>query len=209
MTPHEHLDADAEERAALFALGLLPGPEALIYEEHLAMCVACRAEVASLEAATVGLSELIPEVEPSPALRDEVLSRIRKPKADVPLLQPWKDWKAAPAFGDMSFIPGEGSGWEATAIPGIETRRLHVDRSADRVTMMVRMAPGTSYPAHLHGGDEECYVISGDLRVGDELSMRAGDYQMARKGSRHPIQSTEHGCVLFLVTSLQDEILHD
>jgi anti-sigma factor ChrR (cupin superfamily) len=69
------------------------------------------------------------------------------------------------------------------------------------------MAPGTSYPAHRHGGAEECFVLEGDLRVGADLHMRAGDFQRAEEGSVHPDQTTDHGCVLLIVSSTADEIL--
>ncbi len=71
--------------------------------------------------------------------------------------------------------------------------------------MMVRMEPGASYPAHRHGGAEECFVISGDLRTG-AVHLRAGDWQRADAGSRHPVQSTDGGCVLLLVSSLDDTL---
>ena len=94
--------------------------------------------------------------------------------------------------------------WEPTGVPGIEARRLLVDGRRERVSMLVRMAPGSSFPAHVHNGDEECYVIQGDLQVGD-LTMRAGDYQFAPAGTRHPMQSTEQGCLLLLASSTKDE----
>ena len=74
------------------------------------------------------------------------------------------------------------------------------------MTMLVRMEAGSSYPQHIHDGPEECYVLQGDLRVGDEVLGR-GDYQRAAPGSRHGIQSTENGCLLFIVSSLTDEII--
>ena len=91
-------------------------------------------------------------------------------------------------------------------MPGVEARRLFVDSESDRVTMLVRMAPGSSYPAHVHGGPEECLVISGDLRIGPQ-HMKCGDFQRAVPGSTHVVQSTDEGCVLLIVSSLHDEIL--
>jgi len=37
--------------------------------------------------------------------------------------------------------------------------------------------------------------------------MHAGDYQRVEVGSEHPVQSTENGCLLFIVSSLHDELL--
>jgi anti-sigma factor ChrR (cupin superfamily) len=99
----------------------------------------------------------------------------------------------------------DDGGWEPTATPGVEARQLFLDTAARRVTMMVRMAAGSSYPAHRHGGAEECFVVSGDLRTGD-VHMHAGDWQRADKGSRHPDQTTDGGCVLLLISSLDDTL---
>ena len=91
-------------------------------------------------------------------------------------------------------------------MPGIEVRRLAADSARRMVTMMVRMAPGTSYPPHRHAADEECLVMSGELLVGTER-LRAGDYQKAAKGSVHPVQSTDTGCALFITSSQDDELV--
>jgi anti-sigma factor ChrR (cupin superfamily) len=105
----------------------------------------------------------------------------------------------------MFIVRAGESEWEPTGRPGIEARRLFVDRAGNRITMLVRMAPGTWYPGHTHGGPEECYVLQGDLRVADKV-LHPGDYQRAAKGSQHGIQSTKNGCVLLLVSSLTDSL---
>jgi hypothetical protein len=38
--------------------------------------------------------------------------------------------------------------------------------------LLLDVAPGTRFPAHHHGGDEECYVISGSLVACDAASAR-------------------------------------
>lgn len=86
-------------------------------------------------------------------------------------------------------------------------RRLFVDRAANRMTAMFKMAPGAAYVPHVHGGAEECYVLEGDLHVGDEIMMRAGDYQRAPAGSLHGVQRTEGGCTLLITCSLDDEVV--
>jgi anti-sigma factor ChrR (cupin superfamily) len=120
--------------------------------------------------------------------------------------QPWKSWGSDATTGGFLFVPGAGADWENTSIAGVVTRRLFSDAANDRVTMLVRMAPGTAYPAHRHGGPEDCYVLEGDLRVGD-LHMRKGDFQRAELGSEHVIQSTDGGCLLLLVSSQRDTLL--
>ncbi len=208
---HVHLDDDARDRAALYALGALPADEAAAYRAHLAACEPCRTEVESLASLTSDLDRLAPAAVPAPDLRERLFRRVHElERADAHAAavetQVWKRWSdTAPAPG-MTFVPGSGADWEPTAVPGVEVRRLFVDRAADRATMLIRMAPGTSYPAHRHGGPEECYVLEGDLSVGD-LKMKAGDYQRALGDSIHVVQSTVGGCLLLLVSSLNDELL--
>lgn len=123
--------------------------------------------------------------------------------------QVWKAWAQSSAptpLLDFTFVSGTAGEWETTAIEGVEARRLFVDADGDRATFLVRMRPGAAYPAHVHAGPEECFVLEGDLLVGHQR-MRAGDYQRAESGSTHDVQSTEGGCVLLLVSSLGDEIV--
>ena len=212
MSWHEFLDEDLRERAALFVLGDLAGDDERLYRLHLAGCDVCRAEVESLARTARALTRAAPAVQPAPELWERVLARIRRapgaatPDAGNARAQVWQEWTPdVPAPSGFAFAAG-GAPFEPTGFPGVEARRLYVDAANDRVTMLVRMAPGSSYPGHRHGGPEECFVLEGDLRVGD-LRMRAGDYQRADAGSRHGLQSTEGGCVLLLVSSLRDELL--
>jgi len=122
------------------------------------------------------------------------------------MAQTWKDWPAGAAGPATTVVTAAATPWEESGLAGIEVRRLFVDAAQERATMLMRMAPGSSYPAHRHGGAEDCYVLSGDLRHGDTV-LRAGDYQYAAPGSEHEPQSTTAGCVLFVVSSLRDEIL--
>lgn len=123
-----------------------------------------------------------------------------------PAVQLWKTWSSAPDEKTLAVLRSNEGRWEKTGVEGVEVKQLFVDQARDYVTMLVRMQPGSSYPSHRHGGFEECYVISGDLAVGDTL-MTAGDYQRAEGGSVHVVQSTRAGCVLFIVSSQHDELL--
>ncbi len=201
MRPHGRLDEEARERALGYVLERLEPDEQNAFEAHLVACEACRAEVALLVPVGAALER---EARARAPARAEVLwRRVRAATLDAPpaALQPWRRWD--PANG---FVPS-GSAWEPSGVPGVETRRLHVSAAGERVTMLVRMAPGASYPGHRHGGPESCFVVSGDLRVGDELHMRAGDFQHVEEGSRHPVQTTDGGCLLLITCSTADELL--
>jgi anti-sigma factor ChrR (cupin superfamily) len=208
MTRHDALDEPARERAALHALGLLPSEEADPYEAHLRSCPACRGEVETLGRAAGELALLGPLSAPPEDLRGRLLDRVRREATETGAVQAWKRWSPDPLQSGVLYSIASESAWEMTAAPGVETRRLSVDPGNDRVTMLVRMAPGSSYPPHRHHGAEECYVVEGDLVVG-ERTLRAGDFKLARSGSIDPVQATRSGCVLFITSSLRDELLPD
>lgn len=223
MEPHDFLDEDLKNEAALYVLDAHKPAEARAYRLHLAHCDVCRAEVESLAAAAGELALLAPARTPPADLWSRVQARIRRndPRARADAApahasgagnettQIWKAWDGMEALAqkDFTFLAGGATGFEPTAIAGIEARKLFVDRANDRVTMLVRMQPGTAYPPHVHADVEECYVISGDLTVEGAQELSAGDYQRAETGSTHPVQSTRNGCLLLLVSSLHDELV--
>src|SRR5262249_61971021 len=95
-----------------------------------------------------------------------------------------------PASAELFVSRAADAAWEKSDVPGVSVRVLHVDRAGNQFTALVRMAAGSSYPRHVHNGPEQCLVLEGDLRVGDDV-FGPGDYQRADVGSRHNIQSTE------------------
>ncbi len=224
MNWHEFLDDDLRDLAALYVLKSLGADAARRYRLHLPGCEVCRAEVDSLAHTAAQLTATVPEVAPPPELWNRVLDRIRDPgvpkpgpkatAAGVPdAVRPNQVWKEWSTTGDvdaagLQYVAGSGPGaaFESTGIEGIEVRRLGVDRAKDQVTMLVRMAAGTAYPAHRHGGAEECFVLQGDLHVGP-LHMQGGDFQRAEAGSLHPTQFTDGGCLLLIVSSTTDELI--
>ncbi|MBK7357363.1 cupin domain-containing protein [Propionivibrio sp.] len=80
-------------------------------------------------------------------------------------------------------------------LPGISMKLLREDASTR--SYLLRMAPGSSLPAHNHIDEEECMVLEGEVRLGD-VHAQAGDYHLARSGLPHGSVSTLSGCLLFL-----------
>ncbi len=208
MTPHDHLDEEARDLAALYTLGSLDARAASAYDAHLDACPACRREVDSLRHALSGVAGLAAAVGPPVTLKARLMQSIHRQDVHEAPVQVWKHWAPDRAGAGLTLLPKSSESWEPTAAEGVEVRRLFVDIDNDRATMLVRMKRGSSYPTHRHAGTEECYVIEGDLLVG-EHHMRAGDYQRASGGSVHGAQSTEGGCLLLIVSSLHDELLEE
>lgn len=199
------------------ALGALTeGDEARLLG-HVERCPSCADELERAREAVVAIAASLSRLAPPPAVRGRVLDAIRASAANpakdarstpagVPGRQPWREWGDTPSDQTMFYLASEQGVWEPTGVDGIEVRRLFVDQENDRMTAMFRMAPGTSYTPHVHAGYEECYVLQGDLRVGDVV-MKAGDFQRAEVGSRHPLQSTVGGCLLLISSSLHDDLV--
>ena len=117
------------------------------------------------------------------------------------------DWlRIAPEKGQESVVsPPYGpleSEWEAVA-PGISCNLLATDAEKDRVSMLVRLAPGAAYPPHRHSGVEELYLLDGKLMI-DDKTLYPGDYNRAEPGTGDQHVWSETGCTCVLLTSTRD-----
>ena len=66
--------------------------------------------------------------------------------------------------------------------PGISCKLLATDTEKNRVSMMVRLAPGADYPTHRHQDIEELHLLDGELIV-DDTKLHPGDYRRAEADS--------------------------
>lgn len=92
--------------------------------------------------------------------------------------------------------------WQAVA-PGISVKMFAADTEKQMVSMLVRLAPGTDYPPHTHGGVEELHLLEGELWI-DDRKLYAGDYNRAEPGTADKRVWSETGCACVLITSTQD-----
>ena len=90
--------------------------------------------------------------------------------------------------------------------PGISCQLLATDEDRHRVTMLVRLAPGTDDPPHRHGGVEELYMLAGELIV-DDQTYHPGEYRRADAGTVDHRVWSETGCTCVLITSYRDVLL--
>lgn len=195
MKKHDKKNDEVLALCADYVLEFGSSLERLEFETHMAECPTCSEEVNALSALTATLRGPAANGPERPDLWDRVASQLEftlKPIA---------------AESPINFqLVDSGSPWEPAPIPGVETRILQIDRERDRVTFEARLQPGASYPPHEHHGPEECYILSGDLWVGD-VHMQAGDYQSLENGSLHEAQSTDGGCQLLLIGSVKNSPL--
>lgn len=204
----EHSIGDSGELAALYAAGALPSEERVLFEAHLATgCTVCNDELQRLHPVLAAFAAASTPAPPDPRTREALLKRVAaasEAHQASPLQRHWQSAEQANTPRPEMFIQRVEEGiWEKSDVPGVSIRTLFVDQAKNQFTALVRMAPGSSYPRHVHNGPEECLVLEGELHVGDTV-LRQGDYQRAPAGSRHGIQSTEHGCLLLIMSSLSD-----
>jgi anti-sigma factor ChrR (cupin superfamily) len=87
--------------------------------------------------------------------------------------------------------------------PGISCNLLATDAEKDRVSMLVRLAPGAAYPPHRHSGVEELYLLDGKLMI-DDKTLYPGDYNRAEPGTGDQHVWSDTGCTCVLLTSTRD-----
>jgi len=68
---------------------------------------------------------------------------------------------------------------------------------------LFRMAPGTTTDSHRHKGDEEWYMLDGDLTDNDGTQYVAGDLVWMKEGTEHS-SHTEKGCTLVVYIQLAE-----
>jgi anti-sigma factor ChrR (cupin superfamily) len=94
---------------------------------------------------------------------------------------------------DLSQIP-----WRATRHEGVHLHFLRRDAETGDSTVLIRMEPGCSYPAHRHRGVEEVFILQGGY-ADSRGAHRAGDYVINDAGSSHhpkALEDPHEDCVM-------------
>jgi anti-sigma factor ChrR (cupin superfamily) len=178
------------ELVSLYALDALPASDIGAFEAHLLACEECRRgveEARSTVDAFVGWPTDL--LRPSASLRQRLASRIAA-ETSGRVAPPPREWREPD--------------WEEVS-PGIFCKILAADTDHDRVTMLVRLLPGVSYPPHTHAGVEELHLLEGELWIEDRL-LFAGDYNYGKPGASDTRVYSETGCTCVLITSPSDRL---
>lgn len=174
-----------------YALRALPADEAAAAAAHVASCPDCQVELASLRRVVDSFIAWPTDVlRPPSSLQTRLALRIAEETGKSPVPPPPERW-----------LEPE---WERVA-PGIECKLLASDTERHRVSMLVRLAPGASYPAHTHAGVEELHLLDGELWI-DERKLVPGDYNYGAPGTGDEHVWSETGCTCLLVTSAEDRL---
>ena len=118
---------------------------------------------------------------------------VEGPRADVRTRLMTRVAEATPVPPGFAFSFSD-EGWQPYPLPGIRMKVLALSRAQDTATILIDAGPGARFPSHHHGGDEECYVISGDVNTLGRR-MGPGDFLHADAGTDHGELYTEHGAI--------------
>src|SRR5687767_6678443 len=185
-------EQDHLELVFLYALQALPASEVSVVGAHIATCADCRQELETLRPTIDSFVSWPTDVlRPSASLWDRLSQRIAAETGGEPV-------SPAPQRGAQPE-------WKEVA-PGISCRLLATDTEKNRVSMLVRLAPGTDYPPHRHRGVEELHLLHGELVIGDR-KLYPGDYNRAEADSIDLRVWSETGCTCLLLTSYHDVLL--
>ena len=180
---------EQSEATCAYALQVLPASEAAAAEAHIASCLDCQRELESLRPVVDRFVSWPTDVlRPPTPLWDRLARLIAAETGQEPV-------SPAPRRAAESE-------WEEVA-PGISVTLLATDEKNHRVSMLVRLAPGTDYPPHRHAGVEELHLLDGELMI-DDQKLCPGDYSRAEAGSVDRRVWSETGCTCVLVTSPKD-----
>jgi quercetin dioxygenase-like cupin family protein len=190
MTPASDQDrCDQMELVSTYVLKALPPDEACALEAHMATCAQCVQELEALRPLISSFAAWPIEVlRPSTSIWDRLLERIDSEAEKNPQPATRRDWREPD--------------WEQAA-PGIFCKLLATNIEQDRVTMLVRLAPGVEYPPHTHAGVEELHLLQGELWI-DDRKLYPGDYNKAEARTADKRVWSETGCTCLLITSPSD-----
>lgn len=184
------MTCDVSDTLPEHALGLLPAGRAAAVDAHAELCADCRRELESLRPVVAAFAYWPTDIlRPSPSVYSRLAERVA---------------------ADTGAPPTPAAGFDATAEPpwkqvaaGIEVKVLAQDAASDRVSMLVRLAPGVEYPPHSHASLEELHLLDGELWI-DDRRLRPGDYSRAEPGTADGRVFSATGCTCVLMTSARD-----
>ena len=182
---------DREHLELLFSyvLQALPSSEIPIAEARTVSCDECGREIEALRLVIDSFVSWPTDVlRPSVSLWGRLAQRIAEETGEEPVLAPPQR-------------PAEAE-WAEVA-PGISCKLIATDTDKNRVSMLVRLAPGAEYPPHRHAGDEELYLLYGELII-DGKKLYPGEYIRAEANSADHHVWSETGCTCVLLTSTKD-----
>jgi quercetin dioxygenase-like cupin family protein len=205
------------DQAALYALDVLEDHEQEWFEEALAGASDLQGELAAFQAAVAAIPYSAPLLPMAADLKGRLFERIgEEVSRDVSGDGSGGIQDGADHGGENQIGASVEALWEQAnrvtwqdyrPTPGTFVGVLKVDEESREVQCFVKSPGRARFPAHRHATDEEIVVLQGDL-VLDGKVYWSGDRIRSEPGTVHQPE-TLNGCVIFLISSLDDEILVD
>jgi anti-sigma factor ChrR (cupin superfamily) len=184
-------NCDWSEATCAYAVHALAENEIASVVAHNLACPRCRRELESLRPVVDYFVSWPTDIlRPKASLQARLGGRIGYGRGEPPAQPPPHRWCEPD--------------WEQI-VEGIQCKLLAADTLNQRISMLVRFAPGASYAAHTHASNEACHLLDGELQI-DEEHLRAGDFVIASAGSRHTIVQSAAGATCLVVTSTRDSL---
>ena len=143
---------------------------------------------ASLDALNAAVKPQPLSAERKQSMRERLLTRI-----------------AAEAPPGTRTIRAEQARWHPVT-DRIDIKILHRDPERNEQIALLRCKPGAFLPSHPHSMDEECYVLEGEIRIGQHV-IRQGDLHIASAGCQHSDLISEQGALLLLRSEIHEAVL--
>ena len=172
---------DRDILAAEYVLGTLSIEERTAFAADIVRDPDTRTLVDAWEARLGALESLGDIVEPSAGVFEAIEAQLEAP---IPLAEA------------SVTIRAEDDLW-VTVREGLEKKHLFRDEAKGVESFILRYAPGTRVGGHLHTSVEECYLLEGDLRLGD-VDMKPGDFHAALPGTEHTSGLSIGGAMLLV-----------
>jgi hypothetical protein len=185
------------ELVALYALDALDEDSVLTLDRNLAEMPELAAELFEFEEAVAAIAYSIPPMPVAPDLKDRLFQRIAAESTE-------------PGVASVAELlqQAETVTWETYApVPAVQVGTFQLDLEKRQVACFVQAHGPTKFPPHRHASDEEIVVLQGDLLVDGKL-YGSGDRIYSEPGTTHQPETLK-GCVLYLRTSLDDELFVD
>ena len=179
-----------------YAAGSLPEPLAAVVACHLALCPACRSDMAWLDEAGAALIDKLPQI--------AVTSAAPPLPSDPVDMRPSAEARALPSRGDVPapLVALVGARLDAVAwkrmAPGIWHKPLPLSDGATGDLRLIKVAPGVTLPEHGHGGQEMTLLLDGAYT--DAIGRFArGDVADLDEDTEHqPVADADAGCICLI-----------
>ncbi|MEK6571285.1 MAG: cupin domain-containing protein [Bacteroidota bacterium] len=194
----EHID----ELAALNSVGALDGEDLKEFQRlSAAGSDELKKSVATYEA-VAGLLPLSSRLRiQSQGLKEKIMRHVRQSLAQDQSREGYAP--STSGKGSFSSLYVNEVEWVTHPVDGVRFKQLSLNTERGYATLLFKLAAGVRFPGHHHSGSEECYVVEGDLHIGN-IVLGPGDFHHAEAGSDHGESFTEQGCTLLLVVAAED-----